>query len=133
MGKGRGWGDSVPVSGPAGDQGGGDQGGAEDADPEGELNGKVVDVFFAEEVFRGPPHEGTEEEDDEEDGSQGDGADALAAGFLFLDDAKGGEDDAAGTIADDTVAVSLFAGEGGEDVGRGAWASLGTGLHHTVS
>ena len=111
--------------------------GTENADPEGKLACEFADVLFTEEVFSGPPHEGPEEEDDEEDGSEGDGADALAAGFLLLNDAEGGEDDAAGAIADGTVAVGLMADEGREDVRTGVWTScgtsLGTGLHHTIS
>jgi len=131
------FGNSVAVAGPSGDKGCGDQGGTENADPEGKLACEFADVLFTEEVFSGPPHEGPEEEDDEEDGSEGDGADALAAGFLLLNDAEGGEDDAAGAIADGTVAVGLMADEGREDVRTGVWTScgtsLGTGLHHTIS
>ena len=54
---------------------------------------------------------GPREKNRNEGGGEGNGADALAVGFLVLEDAKGGENDAARLVANGAIAVSLIAGE----------------------
>jgi hypothetical protein len=81
-------------------------------------------VFSTDNVVGNAPNEGAEGKKHDKDRGKGESAAALAVSPLISHHAKGSQNNTAGILPNGTVARSLFAGEGRQEIAVGRVCAL---------